>query len=425
VGASWRPRRPRSTGRAQALHSAAGGYAHVVHSVVHSLGDELLVAISKRLQARLRPEDVVARIGGDEFVTVVKQVTSLADAMSTAERLLLGFESPFRLRGSDVYSSASIGLVFADPANPSLDPESLIRDADTAMYQAKAAGRDGIAVFDMSMRDRVAERLVLEQDLRTALDAGELHLHFQPIVRLSDETVEGLEALLRWVHPTRGLISPATVIPIAEETGLIIEIGAWVIEEAAREVRRWRRMPGAEHLYVAVNLSARQLRDPRLVERVATTLADQHLEPAALCLELTESMLMEDPVGASQTLHQLRDLGVRLSLDDFGTGYSSLSYLKRFPVDEVKIDRSFVDGLDAPDSSEASLVAAIVAMARALGMKTVAEGVELPIQAQRLRELGADQVQGYLYARPVGPESVPGTLARLGAKRYAALPDIA
>jgi diguanylate cyclase (GGDEF)-like protein len=393
----------------------------------HSLGDELLVVIARRLRARLRPDDLVARIGGDEFVVVATGVGSVAGALVVAERLLVAFQEPFRLRGSDVYSSASVGLVFVDPlGDDGEDAESLIRDADTAMYQAKAAGRDGVAVFDRSMRDRVAERLVLEQDLRGALDAGELHLNFQPVLRLHDEVVVGLEALLRWHHPTRGLVSPATFVPIAEETGLIVDIGAWVLDEAAAQVARWRAEPGNGHLHVAVNLSARQLRDPRLVERVASTLSSHRLRPDALCLELTESMLMEDPAGASQVLHQLRALGVKLSLDDFGTGYSSLSYLKRFPVDEVKIDRSFVDGLDVPDSSEASLVAAIVAMARALHMKTVAEGVEVPAQAQRLRHLGADRVQGYLYARPVAAEAVFPTLARLRAARYAAvLPDTA
>jgi diguanylate cyclase (GGDEF)-like protein len=392
----------------------------------HSLGDEMLVAIAGRLQGKIRPGDVVARIGGDEFIIVIGQVTDLSDAMVAAERMLICFQSPFALRGNDVYTSASVGLVFADPGSSSQDAESLIRDADTAMYQAKAAGRDGVAVFDRSMRDRVAERVLLEHDLRTALDNGELHLHYQPILSLHDERVVGLEALLRWSHPTRGLVPPDLVIPIAEETGQIIDIGAWVIAEAARDVARWRRTtPGSRDLYVAVNVSARQLRDAELVNRVSTALSSHRLDPAALCLELTESVLMDDPAAATETLRELRGLGVRLSLDDFGTGYSSLSYLKRFPVNDVKIDRSFVEGLENPDSSEESLVAAIVAMANALGMTTVAEGVEVPLQAERLRHLGADKVQGYLYARPLPVDAVHSTLARLDSERYVGLPDIA
>jgi len=393
------------------------GFKLVNDSGGHSLGDELLVCIAQRLKEHVRPGDVVARIGGDEFIIVLQGVVDQHGSQELAERICRCFIEPFAVRGADIYSSASLGLVFIDSRNAGGGAESFIRDADTAMYQAKAAGRDGVAVFDTSMRDRVAERITLEQDLRHALDDDQLHVHFQPIVEMGGDQVDGFEALLRWTHPTRGLVAPVTFIPIAEDTGLIVDIGAWVIDEAARELARWRKtIAGGGDLYVAVNLSARQLRDPLLIDRVAAALSTHGLPGDALCLELTESLLMEDPVAAAAILHKVRGLGVRLSIDDFGTGYSSLSYLKRFPVDHVKIDRSFVECLGAPDTSEESLVAAIIAMASALGMTTVAEGVETVDQAGRLRMLGADRAQGYLFSRPLAPDLVPETLARLGVK---------
>jgi diguanylate cyclase (GGDEF)-like protein len=390
----------------------------------HTLGDELLIAIAQRLASNVRDVDVVARIGGDEFVVVVSDVADLHEAIRSAERVHLAFQEPFVLRGNDIYSSASIGVAFADAsADVEADAESLIRDADTAMYQAKEAGRDGVAVFDASMRDRVAERMALEQDLRSALAGRELHLHFQPILGLEAGEVVGFEALVRWTHPSRGLVPPMTFIPIAEDTGLINEIGLFVLDEACAHLAAWRStLDGAGALSVAVNVSARQLRDREFVSAVSAILARHRLPGSALCLELTESLLMDDPDAAAAMLREVRALGVRLSIDDFGTGYSSLSYLKRFPVDQVKIDRSFVDGLDDPDSSEESLVAAIIAMADALGMATVAEGVETAAQAARLRHLLCDRVQGYLYSRPLPPNQVPAMLSRLGLGATATAP---
>ena len=305
----------------------------------------------------------------------------------------------------------SVGVACANGLDPDVDAETLIRDADTAMYQAKAAGRDAVAMFDASMRDRTAERLALELDLRHALERGELHLNFQPIVQAATGSVDGVEALLRWSHPTRGLVPPDAFVSVAEDSGLIVEIGSWVLRESCRHVSAWRRaLPTAGNLHVAVNLSARQLRDPGLVDLVAEALTEFDLPPDALWLEITESMLMENPTAATDILSALRDLGVGLSIDDFGTGYSSLAYLKRFPVDRVKIDRSFVEGLDRRDSSEESLVAAIIAMAGALGMTTIAEGVETVGQQQRLTMLGCEFAQGHFYAPAVAPRHVPGTL---------------
>jgi diguanylate cyclase (GGDEF)-like protein len=385
----------------------------------HSLGDELLVGVAQRLRRTVRPRGFVSRIGGDEFVVVLEDVAEVAPVVEMAEAVRASFHAPFSIRGAEVYSSASLGVAFADPADPAVDAESLIRDADTAMYQAKATGRDGVAFFDASMRRRAAERLAIEQDLRHALERDELSLHFQPIVTFPGGPVDGVEALLRWSHPGRGSVPPNTFVPIAEDTGLIIEIGAWALREACRQVGEWRRtVAGAVALHVAVNLSARQLRDPALVETVERALSDHGLPADALWLELTESVLMESPGAAAGTFSRLRAIGVRLSIDDFGTGYSSLAYLRRFPVDRVKIDREFVEGLDRPDSSDETLVAAILAMGGALSLTAIAEGVETADQERRLAFLGCTLGQGYLYSPPVPPEQVPDVLARLSCSGH-------
>lgn len=374
----------------------------------HSVGDDLLMAVAERLKDNVRSHDFVARVGGDEFVVVLDDVNEVGEAMYAAEAIRCCFHAPFLVRDSEIYSSASIGVTLTSGHDLSVTAETLIREADTAMYQAKAGGRDEVAVFDASMRDRVAERLALENELRHAVELGQLELHFQPVVRMPGGVVEGLEALLRWTHPELGQVPPAKFIPVAEDSGLIMEIGIWVLREACREVARWRReLPTAGSLHVAVNLSARQLRDPGLVDAVQDALLEHDLPPAALCLELTESLLMENPTAAAELLGSLHSLGVRLSIDDFGTGYSSLAHLKRFPVDHVKIDRAFVEGLQDEDSSDESLVVAIIAMARALGMATIAEGVETTEQHQRLVALGCDFAQGYLFSRPVPAAEVP------------------
>jgi diguanylate cyclase (GGDEF)-like protein len=379
----------------------------------HSRGDELLVAVARRLQASVRPGDLVARIGGDEFIIVVDRAPDAEAVLEMGERIRNSFHQPFLVRGLETFSSASLGIAFSDAADPDLDAESLIRDADTAMYEAKESGRDAIRVFDSSMRERTAERLTLERFLRHALDRGELELLYQPIVELTTRRVTSVEALIRWRHPTLGEVSPSRFIPVAEDTGLIVEIGAWALGEACSRVAEWRRLsPALADLRVAVNVSARQLRDDRLVATVRGALDSRQLPADALVLELTESLLMDDPVAAAEILASVRALGVRLAIDDFGTGYSSLAYLKRFPVDAVKIDRTFVEALDREDTSEETLVAAIIAMTKALSLTTVAEGVETDAQAERLLHLGCTAAQGYLFSFPLAAAVATDVLQR-------------
>lgn len=368
----------------------------------HSRGDELLVAVSRRLQTIVRPGDLVARIGGDEFIVAVDRDTDPGAVLELGERIRRSFRQPFLVRGLETFSSVSIGIAFSDRSDPDIDAESLIRDADTAMYEAKEAGRDAICMFDSSMRERTAERMTLERFLRHALARGELELRYQPIVELPSHRITSVEALIRWRHPTLGEVAPSRFIPVAEDTGLIVEIGAWALGEACARIAEWRQLsPELADLRVAVNLSARQLRDDRMVATVGGALRAHGLPADALVLELTESLLMEDPAAAAGILLNLREMGVRLAIDDFGTGYSSLAYLKRFPVDVVKIDQTFVEALDRDDTSEESLVAAIIAMTKALSLRTVAEGVETPAQAERLAQLGCTSAQGYLFARPL------------------------
>ena len=384
----------------------------------HSHGDELLVEVAQRLRANVRPLDLVTRIGGDEFMVVLGHVVSVSEALDLANRLRACLGAPFVVRGMTYYVSASIGLAFASGEDPRATAEVLVRDADTAMYQAKDAGRDAVAVFDESMRARVTERVELERDLHHAVERGQLHLVYQPIVQLPSGTVEGMEALVRWTHPRHGVISPGKFIPLAEESGLIISIGDWVLEEAVAQLAAWHRQyPEMASLYMSVNLSGVQLHDDGIVERVADVLAINRMEGSELCLELTESVVMEDPSAAASTLEEIRRLGVRIAIDDFGSEYSSLAYLRRFPATILKIDKGFVDSLDDDDCADATLIATIVAMADALEITTVAEGVETREQESRLRELGCAAVQGYLYSRPVGADRLPEVVAALESPR--------
>jgi diguanylate cyclase (GGDEF)-like protein len=388
----------------------------------HTHGDAFLVAVAQRLRASIRPSDLVARIGGDEFVVVGSGLGSDAEALELGQRTRRLFSAPFEVRGAELTSTVSIGVAMSDGTDEEANAETMIRDADIAMYSAKESGRDTVASFDASMRDRVSKRLDLERDLHHALERQELVLHYQPVMDIPSGRVTGFEALIRWNHPAWGLVSPLTFIPVAEETGLIIDIGAWALGEACRQMQSWRsELPDGDSMTMAVNVSARQLRNNGIVGRVQRALFESGLPRGALTLELTESTLMEDPTGAPEVLNRLKALGIELAIDDFGTGYSSLAYLRGFPVDTVKIDRAFVMNVDGPDSADATLVAAIVAMADALGIATIAEGVESETQAERLVELGCALAQGFLYSRPQPAQNIPETITRLAARRRARL----
>lgn len=375
----------------------------------HSFGDELLVSVAARLR-RARPLDLVARIGGDEFVIVTCEDAGTPAAVAAAEMVRGTFAEPFMIEGAEIPVSISVGITTSDKV---VGPVAMLRDADTAMYGAKDSGRDAVVLFDGAMRDQVSFRLELERELYHAVAREELAVYFQPVVDMTSGQPQGFEALMRWHHPMLGSVGPLTFIPVAEETGLIVEIGAWIVDQACRHLAEWRRLePSYSHLNVSVNVSARQLRDADFPFMVQRALALHGLPAAALTLEVTESILINESITIPRVLDQIRESGVSLSIDDFGTGYSSLAYVQRFPFQTVKIDRSFVTPLDKADG-ENQLVGAIVAMAQALGLSTVAEGVETLEQQRRLVELGCHNAQGFLFSRPVPADQIPATLRRL------------
>jgi diguanylate cyclase (GGDEF)-like protein len=363
----------------------------------HSTGDELLCDLAMRLSTVVRPGDTVARFGGDEFTVLCPGLVNERHAVRVARRITQSLEKPFAIAGRELHASASLGIAFSAAGDG--DAEALVRDSDTAMYRAKERGRGGYEVFDEAVRERVITRLRTEDALRHALERGELRLAYQPFVSLIDKRVLGFEALLRWDSPELGAIGPAEFIPIAEQSGLMGQIGAWVLDEACGEMAELRRQHPGLDLEVAVNLSARQVLDPALPRVVRKALRDHDLPAGALALEITESDLIEDGESVMESLTELRALGVRLMLDDFGTGFSSLGYLKRFPVDALKIDRSFVDGLGV-DPGDRAIVAAIIAVAEALELGVIAEGVESDAQADELIQLGCSVAQGFRYAQP-------------------------
>jgi diguanylate cyclase (GGDEF)-like protein/PAS domain S-box-containing protein len=370
-------------------------------SLGHQAGDRLLVAVVERLREAMRTEDTLARLGGDEFVLVLEGVGDGHGAVTTAKRIARSMEAPFALPGGEAFVTASIGIALALEAGG--DPEALLRDADAAMYRAKERGRGCYELFDELMRSQASVRLEMESALYRAIGRGELRVHYQPLVELNAGAAVGCEALVRWEYPGRGLLDPVEFIPLAEDTGLIMSVGAFVLKEACRQAVRWQnQFPGRLPLTMSVNLSGRQLADPALPDCVADALGTSGLGPDRLWLEITESVLMDDADSSARALAALKALGVRLAVDDFGTGYSSLAYLRRFPVDALKIDRSFVCDLDR-GARDAVIVEAVVGLGRALGLRVVAEGVETPSQLARVRALGCDQAQGYYFARPAPP----------------------
>ncbi|MBP1690564.1 MAG: diguanylate cyclase/phosphodiesterase with sensor [Deltaproteobacteria bacterium] len=372
-------------------------FKNINDSLGHATGDQLLKVVGALCARAVRDGDTVARSGGDEFIVCLNEVESAEQAGSVARGLLAEVARGFDIGAHKLHANASIGITLY-PADGA-DAETLVRNADTAMYHAKDDGRGTFHFFREQMTERVKRRLALEIGLRGALDRNELVLHFQPIVALETGKLLGAEALVRWNHPERGLVSPAEFIPVAEDIGLIGQLGEWVLNEACAHAMRWT-MPGGHRPFVAVNLSARQFQEGSLVAVVQAALARSGLAAPNLELEITESMLMQQTDRTVRVLHELESLGVKLAIDDFGTGYSSLGYLKRFPVSTLKIDRSFLRDV-ARDEDDRAIVSAVMAMARSLDLTVTAEGVERAEQVAFLRELGCDQVQGYLYSRPV------------------------
>lgn len=374
----------------------------------HTTGDNLLVEVARRMRPVVRAGDTVARLGGDEFALLLEDVDSPRRIVQITRRLLAALERPVRMGAKVVRTSASIGMVLRTQGYDTAD--ALLRDADIAMYQAKAQGKGRFRVFNQSMHRQTMEMMTLEGDLSLALRRKQLYLEYQPVFAVDGPALLGFEALVRWRHPTEGAVPPARFIPMAEETGLILRIGQWVLEQAAATLARWRaELPAARGLYVSVNLSARQASQPNLTGRVARVLSDTGLPPEALKLEITETAIMKDPDGALQRLEALRRLGVGIGIDDFGTGYSSLAYLQRFPVDTLKVDRSFVSSV-AGDAENREIVRTVVTLGRSLGLHVVAEGVETAEQFAIVAELGCHAVQGYHFSRPVDEARAAGII---------------
>jgi diguanylate cyclase len=374
-------------------------------SLGHHAGDRLLLAVTERLRKAVRRHELPARFGGDEFVLVCEDVADIEDAVAVAERVINALSLPFDLDGSHAHVAASVGIAIT--ADPDASPDDLLRDADAAMYRAKEAGGGRWSIFDQVVRDRAVARQAIEGALRNAISNDELVVHFQPEVSVATGDIVGVEALVRWQRPGHGMVSPADFIPIAEETGLIVPIGEWVLHEACRQASLF----DDGRLVIRVNVSARQLAEPGLAETVKAALISSGLPPARLCLEVTESVVLEDGDRSVAALEALRDIGVRVSLDDFGTGYCSLSYLRRLPIDSLKIDRSFVRGL-GHEADDDSIVTLVIDLARALGVSVVAEGVETEEQLAGLRARGCDTMQGFLFAKPGPPEAVAALMSQ-------------
>jgi diguanylate cyclase (GGDEF)-like protein len=397
---------PRHMKKVAVLFLDLDGFKHINDSLGHPIGDKLLQSIAKRLVDCVRGSDTVSRQGGDEFVVLLSETDESEDAAITSRRILKDVAEPHNIDPHDLHVTASIGVsVYPDDG---LDAETLIKNADTAMYQAKENGRQSYQFFTSVMNVRAVERQSIEVNLRRALERNEFSLQYQPKINLRTGQISGAEALIRWTHPIRGPISPAQFIPVAEDCGLILPIGQWVLREACKQARVWADS-GLPLGTMAVNISSMEFRDDNFLESVFAALQDSGLDPRCLELELTESVLMKRAESAASVLKTLRASGVTIAVDDFGTGYSSLSYLRKFPIDALKIDQSFVRQITtAPD--ETSIVTAIIGMGRSLKLRVVAEGVETQEELEFLQAHLCDEGQGYYFSRPVAPEQFSNLL---------------
>ena len=398
------------------LYCDLTGLKRVTDSMGYTAGDAALMMVADRLRSCVRGQDTVARMGGEEFAILLDRLVSPADATMAMERIMALLHQPLHLPGAQVELQPNIGIVVS--IGGSETAEDLLRNGALAMHQARLK-EGGFALFDPEMHADAIRRIEVESQLRTAIEQQQFMLHYQPTVDLQTGRLTGVEALVRWQHPRRGLVAPMEFIPLAEETGLIVPLGQWAIREACRQVRAWQKeIPADEPLALNVNLSARQLRHPNIVRDVANALDDSGLMPSRLILEITESVLMIDTAATLNRLFQLKSLGVRLAVDDFGTGYSSFAYLRRFPVDILKIDKSFVDGV-ATEPTASALVDAMIRIGKTLRLETVAEGVERVEQADRLRTLQCDIGQGYLYSRPLASDAITTYLRERAATQQA------
>jgi diguanylate cyclase (GGDEF)-like protein/PAS domain S-box-containing protein len=403
--------RARRTGRsAVVLFCDLDNFKMVNDSLGRHAGDTVLTEVAARLREAVPAGDTVARLGGDEFVICCESVLDEKAARNVAARVSRALTPPLKIGGQEIFITASIGIRITEPGDHSVS--DVLRDADAAMYEAKASGRGTVTLFSETLHERTRRRLEIESDLHRALARSEFRVYYQPTVLVSDGTMTGVEALVRWEHPERGLVPPADFIGVAEETGLIVPIGAWVLEEACHQLKRWQDQ-GAQPLTMSVNLSACQLRSPHIVSDVASVLDRAGVTPGNICLEVTESVVMADAMAGVALLRSLKALGVKLAIDDFGTGYSSLSYLRQFPVDVLKIDRSFVAEVGR-DAETTAIITAVIHLAQALNLETVAEGVETAEQRLQLQMLGCQRAQGYYWSRPLPGDELEGWVARVG-----------
>ncbi len=388
------------------------GFKHVNDTLGHPVGDALLCAVGRRLQQCVRESDIVARLGGDEFAIIQTDAEQPVSANMLAGRLVEEMARPFDVDGHDIVIGASIGIAISP--DDGLDPDVLLKSADMALYRAKDNGRNSFSFFESGMDTKMQERRALEIDFRKAVTAGEFELYYQPLINLEHNAISGFEALLRWNHPVRGVVSPAAFIPLAEETGLIIPLGEWALRQACAEAAKW-----PTDVNVAVNLSPLQFRNRNLVNVVVSAVAAAGIAPTRLELEITEAILLQNNEATLAILHQLRKLGVHISMDDFGTGYSSLSNLRSFPFDKIKIDQSFVRDL-CKNKEAIAIIHAVSGLAASLGMATTVEGVETKEQLELVRAEGCTEVQGYLFSKPRPAAEVPRLLERLARKKRVA-----